>query len=84
MSNPVRGHRAPKLGPERAPKLGPEHVGPVAKYLAEHSGARVKEILQFIEDEFGVQLDRLTLRRYIKRYGLGCLQGEIHQQGPLF
>ena len=76
VSSSVRGHPAPKLGPEQ--------VGPIAKYLVEHPGARVKEILQFIRESFAVEIDRLTLRRYIKRYGLGCLQGDRHKNAPLF
>jgi len=76
VSHPIRGHRPPKLGPE--------HAGPVAKFLAANPRARVNTILQFIAEELGVEMDRLTLRRFIKRYGLGCLRGDEHEQGPLF
>lgn len=75
--------RTPSRGRGKA-KLGPEHAGLVAKYLVEHPRSKVKEILAFIKNEFGVTMDRLTLRRYISRYGLGCLRGEIHTGAPLF
>ncbi len=76
ISQPVRGHRSAKLGPEQA--------GIVARYLVNHPKARVAESLTFLADELGVTRDRLTLRRYIKRYGLGCLRGESHDDAPLF
>ena len=76
VSSPARGHRAPKLSPEQA--------GPIAKYLVQHPGARVEAILQFISKDLGVEIDRLTLRRYLKRYGLGCLRDDKHDKAPLF
>lgn len=68
----------------RKPKLGPEHAGLVAKYLVEHPKSKVKETLAFIKKKLGVSMDRVTLRRYLQRYGLGCLRGEIHADTPLF
>lgn len=62
-----RGHRKQKLQAS--------HAGVVAKYLAEHPTARAPDILAHIEEELGIAIDRLTLRRYLKRYGLGCLRG---------
>ena len=76
ISRPERGHAAAKLGPE--------HAGSVAKYLVEHPGARVDDILAFIARELEVDIGPLTLRRYIKRYGLGCLRDQKHEQSPLF
>lgn len=65
------------------PKLRREHVGPVAKYLAEHRGCSVAQVLAFILDTFGVKMDRLTLRRFLKRYGLGCLKEAAVEDAPL-
>jgi hypothetical protein len=70
--------------PPPPPKLGPEHAGPVAKYLVEHPRAKAPQILQFLAEELGVTMDRLTLRRYLARYGLGCLREETHTNAPLF
>jgi hypothetical protein len=76
-------HRLQKAKRGHAPpKLRREQVGPVAKYLAEHKRCSVAELLDFIEKTFGVQMDRLTLRRFLKRYGLGCLREEIVEDTP--
>jgi hypothetical protein len=74
--------REARRGHQR-PKLSPEHVGPVARLLAEHQKCSVAEILDFIEQTFGVALDRLTLRRFLKRYGLGCLREKNVVDAPL-
>ena len=65
------------------PKLSKEQVGPVAKYLSEHPGCSVAETLGFIHHSFGVEMDRLTLRRFLKRYGLGCLKQSSVVDTPL-
>ena len=44
------------------PKLGPEHGGAVAKFLVEHPSAQVRDITAFIRAEFGVELDRKTMK----------------------
>lgn len=66
------------------PKLRPEHVGLVAKFLSEHKQCSVAELLDFIEKSFGVTLERHTLRRFLERYGLGCLREESVVDTPLF
>jgi len=76
VRNPVEGHRLPKLAAE--------HAGVVAKFLVQHPGAQVKDILSHIKEELDVTADRLTLRRFIKRYGLGCLRGDLVTKSPLF
>ena len=65
------------------PKLRREQVGPVAKYLAEHRECSVAEVLGFIRSHFGVDMDRRTLRRFLKRYGLGCLKQASVVDTPL-
>ena len=42
------------------------------------------ELLGFIKKTFDVEMDRLTLRRFLKRYGLGCLREEVIKDAPLF
>jgi len=77
-------HRLQKARRGHAPpKLRRDQVGPVAKYLSEHKQCKVAELLEFIHTTFGVQMDRLTLRRFLKRYGLGCLREEAVQDTPL-
>jgi transposase len=64
-------------------KLQREQVGPVARFLAEHPRCSVAELLDFIHQSFGVQMDRLTLRRFLQRYGLGCLRQQAVESTPL-
>jgi hypothetical protein len=74
--HPVRGHQRPKLEAKDA--------GVVAKFLVEHPKAQVHDVLEFIGQALGVLVDRLTLRRFVGRYGLGCLRGEEVEPRPLF
>lgn len=77
VRHPVGGHRKPKLQAK--------HAGVVAKYIAANPRARVQQIIEHIQETTGVVIDRLTLRRYLKRYGLGCLRGErVAPPTPLF
>ncbi len=76
VRNPVGGHRRPKLKPE--------HAGPLAKFLVEHPRAHVDETLAFVKDALATEVDRVTLRRFIERFGLGCLKGERIADRPLF
>jgi hypothetical protein len=76
VQHPVGGHRKPKLEAH--------HAGVIAKFLVDHPHALVQDLLDFITNELGVTIDRLTLRRYIARYGLGCLRGELVTNAPLF
>jgi len=64
-------------------KLKPEQVGLVARFLSENKRCTVAQVLTFIHQSFGVQMDRLTLRRFLKRYGLGCLREESVAGAPL-
>jgi hypothetical protein len=42
----------------------------------------VAELLGFIRQTFQVEMDRLTLRRFLKRYGLGCLREDAVENTP--
>ncbi len=76
VQHPVGGHRKPKLEAH--------HAGVIAKFLVDHPGALVQEVLDLIKKDLSVTIDRLTLRRYIARYGLGCLRGDLVTDAPLF
>ncbi len=76
VQHPIGGHRKPKLESQ--------HAGVIAKFLVGHPHSLVQEVLDFIAQELGVTIDRLTLRRYIARYGLGCLRGDLVTDTPLF
>lgn len=66
-----------------APKLRPEQVGPVARYLSQNKHCSVAELLDFIHKSFGVRMKRHALRRFLERYGLGCLRQEAVADSPL-
>jgi len=66
-----------RMGGNHKPKLEAVHAGVVAKLLVQNPDVRVKELLEFIAGEIGVTVDRLTLRRFLKQYGLGCLRGDL-------
>jgi len=66
-----------RMGGNHKPKLEAEHAGVVARLLVLHPDVRVKELLGLIAGEIGVTVDRLTLRRFLKQYGLGCLRGDL-------
>jgi hypothetical protein len=68
IRHPTGGHRKPKLKAEDA--------GIVARFLFEHPDSEVSEVLAFIRTRFGVTMDRLTLRRFVARFGLGCMRDE--------
>jgi hypothetical protein len=76
VQQPVRGHRKAKLEAH--------HAGVVAKFLVEHPRALVQDVLDFLTKELGITIDRLTLRRYVARYGLGCLREGVVTEAPLF
>lgn len=73
--------RARRPGPA---KLRPEHAGPIARFLFEHPGADARTVRTFIHDELGVAIQRHTLARFLRRYGLGCLQQDRVQAPPLW
>ena len=74
LQRPRRGHRPPKLLPEQ--------VGHVARFLVSHRQCTVAELLAFIKEDLAVEMDRLTLRRFLKRYGMGCLREDIVEDAP--
>jgi hypothetical protein len=68
----------------RPPKLEAHHAGPIAKFLVEHPGSEVLDLLSFIERELEIKVTRHTLARFLKRYGLGCLRNLELEGRPLF
>lgn len=73
--------RARRAGPA---KLRPEHAGPIARFLFAHPSADPRATRTFIQNELGVSVKRHTLARFLRRYGLGCLQKDRVQPTPLF
>jgi hypothetical protein len=51
-------------------KLLPRFAGPIAQYLFAHPHACRGDILDFIDDTFGVRVSRIALYHFLKKYGL--------------
>jgi hypothetical protein len=51
-------------------KLLPRFAGPIAQYLLAHPHASRGDILDFIDDTFGVRVSRIALYHFLKKYGL--------------
>jgi len=51
-------------------KLLPHFAGPIAQYLFAHPRASRGDILDFIDDTFGVRVSRIALYHFLKKYGL--------------
>jgi hypothetical protein len=66
------------------PKLGAIHVGAIAKLLFKNPKMQVHDILEFCSREFGIDIDRKTLRMFVKRYGLATFRDEEIADTPLF
>jgi hypothetical protein len=63
-----------ELGRHRQPKLHPEHAGPIAKYMIDHPGATLPEVVAFIASDLGVEVDSQTLHRFLLVYGFDVLR----------
>jgi hypothetical protein len=51
-------------------KLLPRYAGPIAAYLLSHPDCTRAELLDFINRTFGVQVSRIALYKFLKKYGL--------------
>jgi hypothetical protein len=51
-------------------KLLPRYAGPIAAFLVGHPKASQTELIGFVADTFGVQVSRIALYKYLKKYGL--------------
>ena len=51
-------------------KLLPRFAGPIAQYLFAHPRASRGDLLDFIDDTFGVRVSRIALYHFLKKYGL--------------
>jgi hypothetical protein len=55
-------------------KLLPRFAGPIAAFLVGHPHASRAELLDFIKQTFGVQVSRIALYKFLKKYGLQAVQ----------
>lgn len=58
-------------------KLLPRFAGPIAAFLVGHPDAGRAELLDFIKRTFGVQVSRIALYKFLKKYGLQEVQPTV-------
>jgi transposase len=51
-------------------KLLPRFAGPIAGFLCAHPDASRADLLDFIDDTFGVRVSRIALYKFLKKFGL--------------
>jgi transposase len=51
-------------------KLLPRYAGPIAQFLCTHPQATRYDVLDFIDQTFGVRASRIALYHFLKKYGL--------------
>jgi transposase len=54
-------------------KLLPRFAGPIAEFVFAHPKATRGEILDFIDDTFGVRVSRIALYHFLKKFGLDAV-----------
>jgi transposase len=51
-------------------KLLPRYAGPIAEFLCRHPEATRADLLDFIDQTFGVRVSRIALYKFLKKFGL--------------
>jgi transposase len=51
-------------------KLLPRFAGPIVEFLCRHPEATRADLLDFIDQTFGVRVSRIALYKFLKKYGL--------------
>jgi hypothetical protein len=63
-------------------KLLPRYAGPIANFLLTHPNATRYDVLDFIETTFAVQVSRIALHKFLKKYGLDHVSGSPPPAAP--
>jgi len=51
-------------------KLLPRYAGPIAKFLCTRPDATRADLIDFVDQTFGVRVSRIALYKFLKKYGL--------------
>jgi hypothetical protein len=51
-------------------KLLPRYAGPIAQFLISHPDAPRADLIDFVDQTFGVRVSRIALFKFLKKYGL--------------
>jgi len=54
-------------------KLLPRYAGPIAGFLVHHPQASRADLIDFIDQTFGVRVSRIAVYKFLKKYGLDRL-----------
>jgi transposase len=57
-------------------KLLPRFAGPIAEYVFSHPQATRADLIDFIDETFGVRVSRIALYHFLKKYGLDQAPGQ--------
>jgi hypothetical protein len=56
-------------------KLLPRYAGPMAEFLCRHPEATRADLIDFIDQTFGVRVSRIAVYKFLKKYGLDRVGG---------
>jgi transposase len=56
-------------------KLLPRYAGPIAEFLFRHPEASRADLIDFVDQTFGVRVSRIALYKFLKKFGLDQVQG---------
>jgi hypothetical protein len=56
-------------------KLLPRYAGPIAGFLLTHAAASRADLIDFIDQTFGVRVSRIAVYKFLKKYGLDRVSG---------
>jgi transposase len=54
-------------------KLLPRYAGPIAEFLFRRPEATRADLIDFIDQTFGVRVSRIAVYQFLKKYGLACV-----------
>jgi hypothetical protein len=63
-------------------KLLPRYAGPIAGYIFAHPAATRADLIDFIDQTFGVRVSRIALYHFLKKFGLDQPPGSTDPPGP--
>ena len=63
-------------------KLLPRYAGPIAGYIFAHPAATRADLIDFIDQTFGVRVSRIALYHFLKKFGLDQPPGSADTPGP--
>jgi transposase len=63
-------------------KLLPRYAGPIAEFLLTHPEATRADLIDFIDQTFGVRVSRIAVYKFLKKYGLDRVGGSAPASVP--